>query len=587
MPTHQDIISQADALIAAGRALQAVQVLTRAVSRDASNPPLLAALAHALATTSDATKAVYHARLAWKSGQGDPPSAARALETLLRCDALAGVASLLESAPPAHVQAYERAMGAALVQGVPAIAERIGAGALARLISDPHATARISMPYASALLALGRPEDAYAFIQRAASTTPHPALAQHRAVIANYCEDDPAIIRGVHEGFARGVEAAVARDKRPVTLTNPNPDRPLCIGLLSGDFRDHSVMWFLRGFLKHRDRKASRLVCFSTQHAEDTAAAFVRTHTDAMHDITGVHPVAARDLVLRERVDVLIDLSGHSWGSSPHLLALKPAPVQMTMIGYPSTTGFSTVDVRVVDAWTDPIGAEGATTERLARLDPCFLCYTPREGVPEPLPRPADAPIVFSSFNALMKHTERTLALWARVLNALPGARLLMKNRGLGDPGVRGTLHARLRRAGIDEVRVDLLPWAPDPADHMRAYQDTDIALDTFPYHGTTTTCEALFMGVPVVSRVGRNHASRVGLSLLTNVGVADLACADDDAFVDAAVALARSPARREALRTTLRTSMLASPLCDARGHTQRLESLIRTEWRRACSVPA
>lgn len=583
MTSPHNIVQQAQALAAAGKAPQAAAMLARALARAPRDSALLSAMAHVLTSQGDLTRARYHARLAVETAGSDAPAALAAVLALLRCEDLHQAARVLEGAPALPPAASERFMTAALSAGAPSLAERVGAAAMSKPAADHRPSAGLSLAYASALLALGRPEDAYACAVRAAESTGHAALLQHAAVLSNYCEEDPVRVREVHGAFARSVEQAVARDRRPVPVHDPRPDRPLRLGLLSGDFREHSVMWFLRAFLECRDRAASSLVCFSTQHAPDAATDFVRARCDAMHNITGQHPAAARDLIVRERVDVLVDLSGHSSGSSPHLLALRAAPVQATMIGYPATTGLSTVDVRVVDTHTDPVGAERFASERLTRLDPCFLCYTPREHVPDPVPRPADAPVVFASFNALMKHTLRTLAMWGRVLNSVPAARLVMKNKSLGDAGARETCVARLRAAGIDPERVDLLPWAQNPADHMLAYQAVDIALDTFPYQGTTTTCEALFMGVPVVSRVGRTHASRVGLSLLGQVGLADLACDSDDAFVHAATTLALDAPRRAGLRSTLRARLLGSPLGDGPGHTRRVEEAFRQEWSRAC----
>ena len=243
------------------------------------------------------------------------------------------------------------------------------------------------------------------------------------------------------------------------------------------------------------------------------------------------------------------------------------------------------MDVRVVDSLTDPAGAEAFATERLVRIDPCFLCYTPRPDAPPVEPRPASGPVTFGSFNSMQKHTMRALRLWARVMERAPGSRLLIKNRMVMDKDARAVLECRIRDAGIPLDRCDLVAFIKEKSGHLGAYARVDIALDTFPYHGTTTTCEALFMGVPVVSRVGATHAARVGLSLLTNVGLPDLACESDDAFVETAAALAHAAPRRAALRTMLRDRMLASPLCDGAAHTRRLEDLIRAEWRRVCAV--
>jgi predicted O-linked N-acetylglucosamine transferase (SPINDLY family) len=587
MPTPHDIATQARALTATGKSQQASTLLTRALARSPKDAALHLALSDALLAQGEDIRGRYHARLAWVHGLGVPAAALAAMQALLRCDDLAEVEMMIARAPLQEPAVYERFMGAALAAGTPSLAVRVGTDALHRCGDDPRRAPGVSLAYASALLALGKPEAAFAHARLAAERTGHGALLQHAAVLANYCEEDPTVIRALHDALARHVEHAVERDRLPAPLHDPDPARPLRIALLSGDFREHSVMWFLRAFLTHRGRAQFYLACFCTQHAPDAATEFVRAHCDAYHDITALHPARARDLITRERTDILIDLAGHSSGSAPHLLALRPAPLQATMIGYPATTGLSTVDLRIVDSLTDPTGSDAHASERLARLDPCFLCYTPRSDAPTPVPRPADAPVIFASFNAQMKHTERTLALWSRVLAAVPASRLVMKNKSLGDAGVRSVLAARLRAAGTDPARVDMLPWATDPADHMRAYQSVDIALDTYPYHGTTTTCEALWMGVPVVSRVGRTHAARVGLSLLTNTGLADLACDSDDSFVAVAVSRANDPARRAQLRSTLRAQMLASPLCYAPAHTRRLESLLREEWGRLCARAA
>ncbi len=438
----------------------------------------------------------------------------------------------------------------------------------------------------SVLLTMGDPEGAVECARDALARFAHPSMGLHAlmAAVSNYACEDPAEVFAAHRACGEAIEKV--RAHTPVPPRDPDPDRPLRIGFISGDFYDHAVVRFLSAFLTHRDRTRCSVVCFMTIRVADDTTKWIRGMVDGYHHVETLGGVpAALDLIRRENIDVLIDLAGLLPGQSLEVTAMRAAPVQMTMIGYPATCGISPMDVRVVDSLTDPPGAEAFATERLARLDPCFLCYTPRPDAPPVEARPPGGPVVFGSFNSMQKHTMRTLRLWARVLESAPGSRLLIKNRMVLDADARAVLVKRITDAGIPIDRCDLTEFIMNKAGHLGAYARVDIALDTFPYHGTTTTCEALYMGVPVVSRVGRTHAARVGLSLLTSVGLADLACDSDDAFVEAAASLAQDSSRRAHLRGTLRDQMLASPLCDGPDHTRRLESLIRSEWRRVCGA--
>jgi len=243
----------------------------------------------------------------------------------------------------------------------------------------------------------------------------------------------------------------------------------------------------------------------------------------------------------------------------------------VTAIGYPDTTGVPAIDLRLVDSITDPPGSEGLCTENPLRLDPCFLCYTPPDEAPEPAMPPAEAPITFGSFNNIAKVVPSTVALWSRALRAVPGSRLLLKSIGLDDPSIRALALERFGREGIDPSRIDLRDAGLDRGSHLALYGQVHVALDPTPYNGTTTTCEALWMGVPVVTLRGVRHASRVSSSLLSACGCGDWIAADPESFARIAAELAFDRGSLKGIRDTLRSSMRASALLDAPAYAKRL----------------
>jgi len=243
-----------------------------------------------------------------------------------------------------------------------------------------------------------------------------------------------------------------------------------------------------------------------------------------------------------------------------------------------------------VDSFTDPLGVpEGElgfderATETLVRLDPCFLCYRPPPDAPLPFRDPAFPGPIFGSFNATKKINRSVIALWARVLEATPGSRLLLKAFDLRDPAVPERITGRFADRGIDASRLIFLPATKGLAEHLAVYSRVDVGLDPLPYNGTTTTCEALWMGVPVVTLAGRTHAGRVGVSLLNNVGAPELVTQSEDEYVAAASRLAQDGARLAQYRATLRGMMAASPLCDAPGFAARLGDALRRMWSAHC----
>jgi predicted O-linked N-acetylglucosamine transferase (SPINDLY family) len=258
---------------------------------------------------------------------------------------------------------------------------------------------------------------------------------------------------------------------------------------------------------------------------------------------------------------VLVDLAGHTLNNHLTVFAMRAAPVQATWIGYPNTTGLAAMDFRLSDAICDPPGDETLQSERLIRLPHGFLCYRPAAEAPQPGLPPEG--LTFASFNAVPKISTGVIAAWAAILRQLPRAGLRLKAPDLGNPLARQRLLQAFATHGIGPKQLELLPMLAARRDHFAAYQGVDVALDTFPYNGTTTTCEALWMGVPVLTLRGKAHAGRVGASLLHRVGLDELIADGVDAYVERAIALASEKGGRLATwRNELRGRMTASPLC-------------------------
>jgi predicted O-linked N-acetylglucosamine transferase (SPINDLY family) len=358
-------------------------------------------------------------------------------------------------------------------------------------------------------------------------------------------------------------------------------NRKLRIGYVSPDLKRHSVAYFLEPILEHRDRGRFEVFLYSNTDLADEVTARLRTASDHWRDIRNESDDRAAEIIAADRIDILIDLAGHTTGNRLGVFARRPAPVQITYLGYPNTTGSDAIDYRIVDELTDPLGmTESHNVERLLRVPAPFICYR----APENAPPVADPPIVrngfptFGSFNKGAKVGRECIELWSRVLREIPTARLIIKSRGVGSEGSRQRIHDGFASHQIDPARVQLVEANQALSDHLAMYGEIDVALDTFPYHGTTTTCEAMWMGVPVVTLAGRIHVSRVGVSLLTSIGLTDHIAHDPNEFTAIAQRLTQPTMSRQSLRDRL----AASPLCDGARLARSLETAYRqafTAW--------
>jgi len=351
---------------------------------------------------------------------------------------------------------------------------------------------------------------------------------------------------------------------------------------MSRDFARHSVAYFMEPVIAHHDHFRFEIYCYSNNPKPDDVTERFKSRADHWRDIAFTSDDDVFQQIITDGIDILIDLSGHTTGNRLTLLARKPAPVQANYLGYPATTGMRAMDYRIVDGVTDPPAeADGVSCESLVRLPYCFLTYEPPPDSPAVSPPPSveRGHITFGSFNSLIKVNHAVVALWAKVLHAIPGSRLMLKGFAFSSEATMERFVEMFAGEGIAAEQLDLMSWHPEIRGHLELYSQIDVALDPFPYNGTTTTCEALWMGVPVLTLAGDHHSARVGASLLSAVGLSEFVNFSRDEYVACAIRLCTDLARLAALRTSLRERMKSSPLLDAEGFARRLEFAYDTMW--------
>jgi protein O-GlcNAc transferase len=356
---------------------------------------------------------------------------------------------------------------------------------------------------------------------------------------------------------------------------------PFRIGYISPDLRSHPVTCFFEPILQHHNREKFEVYCYANVRQPDETTFRLQKMAQGWHFIDEMTDEQVAEQIQADQIDILVDLAGHTANHRLRVMAFKPAPVQVTYLGYPDTTGMSQIDYRLVDAWTDPEEQTQKYSETLVRLPNGFLCYAPPEDYPDISPSPLlkNATITFGSFNNLVKLNEPVLALWAEILRAAPQGKLLLKTPRILDHASAEIWLRRFVKCGIPENRIELLPYQPHRGQHLEAYKLIDIALDPFPYNGTTTTCEALWMGVPVITLAGNTHASRVGVSLLSRLGLEELIAVSKEDYVHKAITLAQDLERLTSFREMIRPWMAMSSLCDGQNFTRTLEETYKTLW--------
>jgi predicted O-linked N-acetylglucosamine transferase (SPINDLY family) len=422
----------------------------------------------------------------------------------------------------------------------------------------------------------GQAEQADTWFSRALELAPDmPRAISAYLFNLNYFQNDAERVYAEHVRHAARIAGDASVHEAEAGRVE---DDAIRVGFVSPDLREHSVAYFFSALCRGHDRKRMKLFCYADVARRDTMTKRIRETVHAWRDISGLLTREAAGLIRRDRLDVVVDLAGHTEPRVMEILATRVAPVQVTWLGYPNTTGLATMDYRITDDRADPVGvSEPCHSERLLRLQGGFLCYQPPADLPEVSLLPADRAghITFGSFNSLAKMTPRVIGLWSRILHAVPGSRLLLKNRTFSDEGVRNRVRDMFVAHGIDARRLELVGFVPGN-EHFGLYGRMDIALDSFPYNGTTTTCEALWMGVPVVTLAGCMHPGRVGVSLLGKVGLEEWVARDEEEYLAVAIRHAADLTGLQALRSGMRDRLLASGLCDHRAFSAEMEEVLR-----------
>jgi predicted O-linked N-acetylglucosamine transferase (SPINDLY family) len=357
----------------------------------------------------------------------------------------------------------------------------------------------------------------------------------------------------------------------------------LRVGMVSGDYSNHPVGYFLEGLLAAMDPERIELIAYTTGSRSDDLTARIRPYFSGWKSLVGLNDKAAAQLIHDDGVHVLLDLAGHTAMNRLPVFAWKPAPVQASWLGYFATTGVAEMDYLLADEVGVPEAQRGDFTERVWYLPDTRLCFTPPayDLAVSPPPALAKGHVTFGCFQRLDKVNDAVLAVWGRILGALPDARLRWQCKWFGDATVKAGLCERLRQHGIDPARVDLVGPAPRQ-DYLAAHAEVDMTLDTFPYTGGTTTCEALWMGVPTVTLAGGTLLARQGASLLTAAGLVDWVAESEDEYVAKALGFAADLDGLSRLRASLRERVLASPVFDAGRFARNFEDALWGMWQRA-----
>ncbi|MBT7267147.1 MAG: tetratricopeptide repeat protein [Rhodospirillaceae bacterium] len=439
---------------------------------------------------------------------------------------------------------------------------------------------------ANTKMALADTTGALAALEKAIDLDPALDDAHHkRLFFSHYQPDaDAGYLHQLHRAWGEAFSAG--HKKLPPVAAQPRAGRRLKIGYVSGDLGGHSVGLFMQPLIQAHDRERFEVACYSDLAIPDDLTRAIEDSADLWRETAALSDTELAAIVRRDEIDILIDLTGHTGRNRLGVFAVRPAPLQITYLGYPGTVGLPEIDYRIADELSDPVGAEACSTEKILRLESGFHCFAgPGVDVPlNSLPLATNGYVTFGSFNNIAKSNDDVLALWAKLLVQVPNARLLLKHQNFRHETVRRRFLDAFQSGGVDPARIELRGAEAERVDHLALYGDVDIALDPFPYNGTTTTCEALWMGVPVIGLAGdvlnSGHHARIGESLLTQMELEDLIATSKADYLRIAAELASDGERLREMRKTLRARLQASTLGQIEPFAAKLEAAYEVAWR-------
>jgi len=438
------------------------------------------------------------------------------------------------------------------------------------------------------LLAQGMAKEAIDQYQMALVLAPEKPFIQSNYLYAlNYqTTPDMGKIFAAHKKFGEFHENVAAKStalQSPITSNAAtNAQQPLRIGYVSSDFRHHAVSHFIEPVLAAHDKNKFQLFAYYHHTVVDDMTKRIQSHVSHWRSLVGKSDADIAAMIRADGIDILIDLAGHTATNRLPMFARKPAPMQVTWLGYPNTTGLSTMDYRITDAFADPPGMTDAFhTEKLHRMPETFSCYSAPPDAPAvaPLQAKRTGRVTFGSFNNFAKITEEVITVWSNILKRIPTATLFLKYKNLESVSMTQYIHHQFMTRGVLVAQLRIQGDDASHVEHMARYNAIDIALDPFPYNGTTTTLDALWMGVPVITLAGASHVGRVGVSQMSNLGLQELIAKNQDDYVNIAVELAGNIEKISALRAGMRERMLSSPLMNVQRFTRNLEQGYEQMW--------
>lgn len=490
----------------------------------------------------------------------------------------------------AHLEAYQRLGDVLRELG----RNREAVAAYTSILRQDPASGQAYHSMAVGFEGQGKLREALACYRRSITLCANSAWAESDLLLAMHYDartgNDPRALFEAHTAWAERHAEPLYPSAVPVAHVGC-VNRRLRIGYVSPDFRSHPIGRLIAPALSHHDRERFEIVCYADVKRPDVFTERLRQKADLWRDTTALSDEALAEAIREDRIDLLIDLTGHMALRRLFVFARKPAPVQVAYLGYPDTTGLSTMDWRITDAWHDPLGeSDPFNTERLWRLPDGCWCYDPTEldprgdaSLPPVAPPPAELNaqcITFGSLNRSIKTTMRQVELWARILMEVPHSQLLL----LAGPDEEEAVAELFGRMAVFKGRLRLAAKR-SRRDYLKLFDQVDIHLDTFPYNGHTTTLDAMWMGVPTVSLTGKTHVARAGLSVLSAVGLESLAAQTPDAYVNSAVSLAHDRPALKDLRASLRARMKDSILLDGARFTRSLDRAFYEMWKGNCGT--
>jgi len=452
-------------------------------------------------------------------------------------------------------------------------------------LSPQYAMAQCNL--GSLLLLTGKPDEAIEHYRKAISIKADYAEAHSNILYAlNFM---PSISQ--KEIFKESIQwedihAKNLLKSNQVYANDIGEKRKLRIGYVSPDFRNHSVNFFFEPVLNGHNKKCFEVYLYSSVIKPDYITERLKTAADHWRSIVGMNDETVSKMIVKDRIDILVDLAGHTAGNRLLVFGYKPAPSQVSWLGYPNTTGMHTIDYRIVDEITDPVGTgDDLHSEELIGLPNSFFCFQPTVDSPdvEDVSRKKTGQITFGSVNNLAKLNKEVLDLWAQILYKIPNSRLLIFGKSFTEKNGRNRFLELFSGNGIEEDRIEMISHVP----HLKfldIHKRIDIILDPFPYNGHTATCNSLWMGVPMITLRGKSHVARVGASILTNIGLPELIAENKEEYVTKAITLAEDTGRLRSLRKGMRTRMKNSPICNAKAFTESLESAYTRIWEKYIS---